>query len=68
LPRILGNFFSLSLRLAEVRGISCGVLRVMVAEHSDESGRLMMQSVLATRASAALDFIHGLRGTLVVTF
>jgi transposase len=34
----------------------------------DESGRLMMQSVLATRANAILDFIHGLRGTLHVTF
>jgi hypothetical protein len=37
LPRILGNFFSLILRLAEVRGISCGVLRVMVAEVSQEN-------------------------------
>jgi hypothetical protein len=34
----------------------------------DESGRLMMQSVLATRASAVLDFIHGVRGQLQVTF
>jgi Transposase len=34
----------------------------------DESGRLMMQSVLATRAGAILDFIHGVRGTLHVTF
>ena len=34
----------------------------------DESGRLMMQSVLATRAGAILDFIHGVRGTLQVTF
>jgi hypothetical protein len=25
----------------------------------DEQGRLMMQSVLATRAAAILDFIHG---------
>jgi len=33
----------------------------------DESGRLMMQSVLATRAAAILDFIHGVRGTLQVT-
>jgi transposase len=33
----------------------------------DESGRLMMQSVLATRAAAILDFIHGVRGTLHVT-
>lgn len=34
----------------------------------DESGRLIMQSVLATRAAAILDFIHGLRGTLHLTF
>src|SRR5206468_10019992 len=33
----------------------------------DEDGRLMMQSVLATRAAAILDFIHGVRGTLQVT-
>ena len=33
----------------------------------DESGRLMMQSVLATRAAAILDFIAGIRGTLHVT-
>jgi transposase len=31
-------------------------------------GQLVMQSVLATQASAILDFIHGLRGTLHVTF
>jgi len=34
----------------------------------DESGRVTMQSVLATRAGAVLDFIHGMRGTLHVTF
>jgi transposase len=34
----------------------------------DESGRLMMQSVLATRAAAVLDFLAGVRGTLEVTF
>src|ERR1700686_260368 len=34
----------------------------------DESGRRMMQSVPATRAGAILDFIHGVRGTLHVTF
>jgi transposase len=33
----------------------------------DENGRLMMQSVLATRAAAVLDFLQGLRGTLHVT-
>lgn len=31
-------------------------------------GKLIMQSVLATQAAAILDFIHGLRGTLYVTF
>jgi len=34
----------------------------------DESGRLIMQSVLATRAAAILDFIHGIRGRVHVTF
>ena len=34
----------------------------------DENGRLMMESVLATQAGAILDFIHGVRGTLQVTF
>jgi len=34
----------------------------------DESGRLIMQSVLATRAAAILDFIGGIRGTAQVTF
>jgi transposase len=33
----------------------------------DEGGRLMMQSVLATRAAAILDFLGGIRGTLHVT-
>ena len=31
-------------------------------------GKLVMQSVLATHATAILDFLHGLRGTLHVTF
>jgi transposase len=34
----------------------------------DEQGRLLMQSVLATRAVAILDFIGGVRGRLQVTF
>jgi len=34
----------------------------------EESGRLMMQSVLATRAAAVLDCIRGMRGPLHVTF
>ena len=31
-------------------------------------GKLVQQSVLATHASAILDFLHGLRGTLYITF
>ncbi len=31
-------------------------------------GKLVMQSVIATHASTILDFLHGLRGTLHVTF
>jgi transposase len=34
----------------------------------DGEGKLVMQSVLATRATAIVDFIQGLRGTLYVTF
>src|SRR5690349_17681077 len=34
----------------------------------DESGKLVMQSVIATRASAILEFVQGLRGSLQVTF
>ena len=34
----------------------------------DESGKLVMQSVIATRAAAILEFLDGLRGTLQVTF
>jgi hypothetical protein len=34
----------------------------------DGQGKLVMESVLATHYAAILDFIHGLRGTLYVTF
>ncbi len=34
----------------------------------DADGKLVMQSVLATHAAAILDFLHGLRGTLHLTF
>ena len=34
----------------------------------DGSGALMIQSVLATRASAVIDFLSGIKGTLHVTF
>jgi hypothetical protein len=34
----------------------------------DGDGKLIMQSVLATRAAAILDFVQGLRGTVQITF
>lgn len=34
----------------------------------DERGKLVMQSVIATRAAAVLEFLGGLRGTLHITF
>src|SRR5271166_6428397 len=34
----------------------------------DSNGKLAMQSVIATHAATILDFLHGLRGTLHVTF
>ena len=34
----------------------------------NSEGQLIMQSVLPTRAPAILDFLHGIRGTLHVTF
>src|ERR1035437_9313175 len=34
----------------------------------DAEGKRVMQSILATHAAAILDFIHGVRGTLQVTF
>lgn len=34
----------------------------------EESGKLAMQSVIATRAASLLEFLDGLRGTLHVTF
>jgi transposase len=34
----------------------------------DADGKLVMQSVIATHAATLLDFLHGLRGTLHVTF
>ena len=34
----------------------------------DNEGRLVMQSVLVTRAAAILDFLGGIQGTLQVTF
>ena len=34
----------------------------------DRDGKLLMQSVFATRAAAILDFLHGIKGTLHITF
>ncbi len=34
----------------------------------DSNGRLVMESILETKASTILQFIHGLRGSLHVTF
>ncbi|MHB8412313.1 MAG: IS110 family transposase [Candidatus Acidiferrales bacterium] len=34
----------------------------------DREGKLIMQSVVPTRAPAILDFLHGIRGTLHLTF
>jgi hypothetical protein len=34
----------------------------------DADCKLVMQSILATHAAAILDFIHGLRGNLEMTF
>lgn len=34
----------------------------------DDEGSLVMQSVLATRARAVIDFLGGIKGTLHITF
>jgi RepB DNA-primase from phage plasmid/Transposase len=34
----------------------------------DRDGKLLMQYVFATRAAAILDFLHGIKGTLHITF
>ena len=34
----------------------------------DQDGKLVMQSIFATHAAAILSFIHGVRGSLRVTF
>ena len=34
----------------------------------DAEGKLILQSILATHAAAILDFVHGVRGSLQVTF
>jgi len=34
----------------------------------DSAGKLVMESILETKASTILQFIHGLRGSLYVTF
>jgi len=40
----------------------------IVAAVLDDSGKLVMQSILETKATAILEFLHGLSGTLQVTF
>ena len=34
----------------------------------DEIGKLVMESILETKASTILEFLHGLRGTIWITF
>ena len=34
----------------------------------DSTGRLVMESILETKAATILQFVHGLRGSLQVTF
>jgi len=48
-------------------GLDVHQATISVAVLSAE-GQLVMQSILATHAAAILDFIHGLRGSLEVTF
>jgi hypothetical protein len=52
-----------------VRYIALDVYRDTVsAAVLDQEGKLVMQSVLATRASAILDFLGRIQGTVQVTF
>ncbi len=52
-----------------VRYVALDVYRDTVsAAVLDQEGKLVMQSVLATRASAILDFLGGIQGTVQVTF
>src|SRR5271156_5013211 len=55
--------------MSSVRYVGLDVHRDTIsAAVLNESGRMVQQSILATRAAAILDFIGGMRGTLHVTF
>jgi transposase len=55
--------------MSDVKFIGLDVHKTSIsAAVLDESGKLAMQSVVATQAAAILDLIHGIRGTLHVTF
>ena len=53
----------------EVKYIGMDVHKeAMVIAVLNESGKLVMESVIETKASSILQFIHGLRGELHVTW
>ena len=53
----------------EVKYIGMDVHKeAMVIAVLNESGKLVMESVIETKASSILQFIHGLRGELHVPF
>ena len=52
----------------QVCGSGCPPRHYLGGGALNAEGKLVMQSVVATQASAILDFLHGLRGTLHVTF
>ena len=55
--------------MSEVKFIGLDVHKTSIsAAVLDENGKLVMQSVFTTDAAAILGFLHGLRGTLRVTF
>jgi transposase len=55
--------------MSDVKFIGLDVHKTSIsAAVLDESGKLAMQAVVATQAAAILDLIHGIRGTLHVTF
>src|SRR5271156_194154 len=55
--------------MSSVRYVGLDVHRDTIsAAVLNESGRLIQQSILATRAASILDFVGGMRGTLHVTF
>jgi transposase len=55
--------------MSDVKFIGLDVHKTSIsAAVLDESGKLVMQSVVATQAAAIVDLMHGIRGTLQVTF